>query len=188
MEHIGYKPEGGDLSDSEQFYLSLLGRLVRQGDLTVSALLLAHEKRMREQSVETKDNSPLAFKNVHDFVSHMMGAWPELKDFAENSGQLFDMLVELDLANPVALGRVLEDFDPDAAKKKIVEFNRRVAEADIQGLRLDGNSSDLLLVGLLEKKSENVLEKLQGRAGRGRGRPSRLHRVAKWFKDFKLSE
>ena len=181
IEHdIGYKPELGSPSSDEAYYLAQLGKIVRQGDYTVSLLLAANDHR---SSARADDGLPLAthadFVDVHDFVSRMRefgeGAMPK---FSENSGQLFDLLVDLDLANPRKLTDNLANFDPQDAKSKIRSFNISAGKAGAEGLKLDPLSSDLLLIGLLDKNLPVILAELKGRAGRGRGRPSRLHRIA----------
>lgn len=181
IEHdIGYKPELGAPSEDEAYYLAQLGRLVRQGDIAVSALLAANDKRAsaRTDEIPAEDDPP-DFADVHDFVSRMRdfggGVMPR---FSEYSGQLFELLVDLNLANPKKLDEVLVDFDPQDASSKIRSFNISAGRSGLEALKLDGKSSDLLLIGLLDKKRPEIVEELKGRAGRGRGRPSRLHRIA----------
>lgn len=184
IEHdIGYKPELGAPSEDEAYHLSQLGRLVRQGDITVSALLAANDKRAsaRTDEILAEEVQP-DFVDVHDFVSRMRDFGDGVMSrFPENSGQLFDLLVDLNLANPIKLEEVLENFDLQDAKTKIRSFNISAGKSGIEGLKLDNKSSDLILIALLDKKLPEIVEELKGRAGRGRGRPSRIHRIALRF-------
>lgn len=181
IEHdIGYKRELGEPSHDETYNLSQLGTLVRQGDLIVSALLAANDKRISDSPVENAaENAIPDFADVHDFVSRMRNfANRSMPKFADNSGQLFDLLVDLELDNPQKIDKIFSGFSPKDIETKIRSFNISVEKSGIEGLKLDNQSSDLLLIGLLDRKMDNVLAKLDGRAGRGRGRPSRLHRIA----------
>jgi hypothetical protein len=67
----------------------------------------------------------------------------------------------------------------------VSNFNEYLDEVGTDERRLDPSTSDLLFVALLEKKLHNILEKLRGRSGRGRGRPTRLHSMASRFRDWK---
>ncbi|WP_444667147.1 GTP pyrophosphokinase [Cereibacter changlensis] len=188
IEHdIGYKPDLGAPSDDERYNLAQLGRTVRQGDLIVSSLLAANDRRISNRLAEIKpeaDKSP--FIDVHDFVSRMRGFnGGVMTKFAENSGQLFELLADLDLASPHALDQALAGFDAAKIEQKIEDFNTHLINSGIEGLQVDQHSSDLLLIALMERRLPEITEVLKGRAGRGRGRPSRLHRIAIRYQNHK---
>lgn len=187
IEHdIGYKPELGNPSGDELYHLEQLGMLVRQGDLVVSALLAANYRRAGAVADESTDEMVYSgFVDVHDFVSKMRNfGGGVMSNFSENSGQLFDILVDLDLADPQKLSDLLMNFDVQDAKDKIKSFNISVGKSGVEGLGLDRTSSDLLLIGVLDRKLREILAELKGRAGRGRGRPSRLHRIASRYQSL----
>lgn len=189
IEHdIGYKTEFGGPSGDEKYHLAQLGGLVRQGDLIITALVDAHEHRVSSKPEgEGADNSDQKFVDVHEFVSRMRrfagGATPK---FSENSGQLFELLIDLDVASPMSLSQKLEDFDLGSTQEKIDQFNSHLTETGAEGLSVDRDTSDLLLIALLDRMPDEISETLKGRAGRGKGRPSRLHRIAARYRDWQL--
>lgn len=187
IEHdIGYKPELGAPSADEQYHLAQFGRLVRQGDLLVSSLVAAHEQRVSAKPTEDQPATDRHnFVDVHDFVSRMRDfGGSQMMNFSENSGQLLDLLIDLNLASPQSLLEVIKDFDPLTARAKIDSFNSHLTETGVDGVYLDSQTSDLLLVALLDRKLPEIMTELKGRAGRGRGRPSRLHRIAVRYQTF----
>lgn len=191
VEHdIGYKSELSEPSLDEKYYLSQLGRTVRQGDLEISSLLAAHERRIQTIPADQESNiGDQRFLDVHDFVTRTRDIFNgSITNFAENSGQLFHLLVDIDIASPGALKESLRNLDFDTIRKYIEEFNNYLNKSGVEGLRLDENSSDLILVALLENKSKAIVDELRGRAGRGVGRPSRLHRIAVRYRDWRQTE
>lgn len=181
IEHdIGYKPELGEPSEDENYHLAQLGKLVRQGDLTVTALVAAHERRVSAKAAAQEPGADaLKFVDVHDFVSRMRGfANGAMPKFAENSGQLFDLLIDLDLSSPDTLSAKIADFDLNAETESIDQLNEHLSAEGALGLRVNAGTSDLLLITLLKKIPNEIRTQLKGRAGRGKGRPSRLHRIA----------
>jgi len=181
IEHdIGYKSETGGPSSDESFYLAQLGRSVRQGDLEISSLLAAHERKIstKPKSIEP-ENDAGNFIDVHDFVSRARSFFEgHMTRFSENSGQLFDLLVDIDLANPKALIATFQGETQSGLLEKLQSFNNYLKSSGVVGINLDDCSSDLMLFALLEKKCLDIMNELNGRAGRGRGRPTRLHRIA----------
>jgi hypothetical protein len=95
--------------------------------------------------------------------------------FAENSGQLFDLLTDIGLTSPQAISETLSNFDRTADTNRLIRLNEDLSNT---GLNLDQDTSDLMLIALIERKKSEVRAALKGRAGRGKGRPSRLHRIA----------
>lgn len=181
IEHdIGYKPDLGQPSNDESYNLNQLGLLVRQGDNCISALMAAHDQRVAGQVAEQAIHNPdRPFVDVHDFVSRMRDfAEKAMPNFAENSGQLFDLLTDVGAISPHAIHDVLSNFDQTEVRTDLDHFNAHLAAAGISGLLLDPDTSDLMLIALIERIPDRIRDALKGRAGRGKGRPSRLHRIA----------
>ena len=108
-----------------------------------------------------------------------------MPNFAENSGQLFDLLTDLGGTSPESISGTLPDFDPNTERERLEAFNASLVASGVEGLSLDPGTSDLMLIALIHRKGEEVREALKGRAGRGKGRPSRLHRIAVRYLDQK---
>lgn len=180
IEHdIGYKPDGGQPSDYEKFLLKDLGSKVRGGDETITELLAANEKRLNEGAVE----AGVEFEDVHDFVARMRREY-DVSDFARNSGQLFDQLGPLGLSSPAKLAETLGDKpDLGAVREAVETFNEILGNQESSALRMDPESSDVLLIRLLETMHSQIIESHRGRVGRGRGRPTRLYSLAKRYED-----
>lgn len=186
IEHdIGYKPDPGGPSTDENYHLNQLGLVVRQGDISISALMAAHDRRIATPVQEAAGNAPARpFVDVHDFVSRMRDFSDKaMPDFAENSGQLFDLLTHLGHTSPESISGTLPDFDPDTERERLGVFNDNLVASGVEGLSLDPRTSDLMLIALIHRRDEEVREALKGRAGRGKGRPSRLHRIAVRYLD-----
>ena len=194
VEHdIGYKPDGVEPTESEKRLLLMLGHTVRAGDEQISMLLAANMRRVGHEHEPRQgahpDQPERAFRDVHDFVSRMQDyenqAMPE---FAKYSGQLFDLLTDLKINSPSKLIDALRPFNVDALKNLANDFSEHLEGNDLDGLAPDSESSDLILLCLLERKLTQILGIHKGRAGRGRGRPTRLHRMAKHYQSWKDSE
>jgi ppGpp synthetase/RelA/SpoT-type nucleotidyltranferase len=186
IEHdIGYKPDLGGPSHDEGYNLNQLGLLVRQGDTCISALMAAHDQRAPGQAQHQAINDPTRpFVDVHDFVSRMRDFSDQaMTNFAENSGQLFDLLTDLGEISPQAILAILNDFDAERYCARLAQLNESLAAAGVDGLSLDPDTSDLMLIALIEREPDRIRAALKGRAGRGKGRPSRLHRIAVRYLD-----
>lgn len=176
IEHdIGYKPEGKGPSDLEQNLLVMLGHNVRSGDVMISQLLAANEARA--------DEPDSAFQDVHDFVARVRTNY-EVRDFSKHSGQLFEQICSLSLTDPEALTRSIEAHNQNFASQRISAFNTYLARKGDINIGLDSQSSDIVLVQLFEKELPQIIASHKGRVGRGRGRPSRLYRLARHYQDF----
>jgi ppGpp synthetase/RelA/SpoT-type nucleotidyltranferase len=187
VEHdIGYKPDLGPPSDNELKLIEMLGHTVRQGDQQISMLLAEHARRVNAKQEPTKPNHRESFfRDVHDFVVRMHDYKDQaMPDFAKNSGQLFDLLEELNLNTPLNLENALEPFDPTKLREEIEKFMHSLTAKGLGILALDQASSDLMLLRLFHDKLDEILELHRGRVGRGRGRPTRLYRLARNYGDF----
>ncbi|TAX28916.1 GTP pyrophosphokinase [Rhizobium leguminosarum] len=181
IEHdIGYKGELGEPTPNERKLLEMLGHTVRSGDNQISMLLEAHAQRSVEGQAETnQDPSELEFRDVHDFVSRMQDFNDRaMPDFADNSGQLFDIIVEMGLNTPAALKAALEPFDASALKEKALKFGTHLKLEGVPQLAPNLRSSDLVLLRLFETRLHQIRSLNKGRFGWGKGRPTRLHRLA----------
>jgi ppGpp synthetase/RelA/SpoT-type nucleotidyltranferase len=176
IEHdIGYKYDGGGPQTAETGLLSALGYLTRSGDEVISRLLEANLARLEEQTGD--------FEDAFDFVARLRTTFPGI-DLSRHAGQLFDELSSLGLVSPESLKREVgeADFEPDVARRKIEEFNSYLAMRGDGDFLLDADSSDLILVLILEKYAEAI----EGNhpAGRGKGRPPRIRSIASRYREF----
>lgn len=169
IEHdLQYKPLAGELSVVERELIDQLGLLTKSGDITIKRLLHETDDRLKERTGE--------FADVHDFVARMRETM-DLQDFASNAGQLFDELNVLGLMTPDALSQAIRGASPQT----IAEISKDEYEQLKQFLAvqqhelLDDGSSDVLLVGLLKNRYEEILQ--HHPMGRGRGRPNRLAQI-----------
>jgi len=185
IEHdIGYKPDVGPPSGNEAHFIGQLGLTVRQGNLQIAGLLAEHEHRVRNKGGDNPAvQDQASFQDVHDFVSRMRNRCLVMPRFPENSGQLYDMLVELGLQDPLAVEQALWPLD-ERLKLQLQSF-KDFMRAENPRLEPDPETSDLLLFSLLTKKPKEVAEALKGRAGRGRGRANRLHSLFSWLNRWK---
>lgn len=190
IEHdIGYKSELGEPSENEVKLIEMLGHTVRQGDQQISMLLAAHALRIGKKT-ESAEVAPQErpFRDVHDFVSRLRDYKNRaMPDFANNSGQLFDLLEELGLKTPVLLEASLDPFEPEALRDEMIDFSSYLAERGLPTLSLDAASCDLMLLKLLHKRAEEILNLHKGKIGRGRGRPTRLYRISRYYREWRES-
>lgn len=176
IEHdLQYKPNSGALSDSEKDLIDQLALLTKAGDTTIKLLLAARDQRLSEKTGE--------FEDVFDFVARMRNEFKGSAVFSGNAGQLYDELQSLNLKS---LKQIREAICVDGEELANIcqrEYER-LKEYDDKNCKnlLEDDSSDLLLVGLLSKKWEVILDRHP--TGRGKGRPSRLVQIAKMYKDM----
>lgn len=176
IEHdIGYKPTGGGPQRVERSLLKALGHLTRSADEVISRLLEANADRLQEQTGE--------FQDVFDFVARLRGRFPGA-DLSRHGGPLFEELVALGVRSPEELKSQIgaENFDPVVAAEKLSEFNGFLIANNRLDLHLDEQSSDLLLVLLLERFAGRIVANHP--TGRGKGRPPRIRSVAACYRDY----
>jgi len=182
IEHdIGYKKDRKP-SEDEEYYLKQLGRTVRQGDLEISSLLKALEHRRAQDETQP-------FRDVYDFIARsrdLLGG--KMTDISRESEQVFDMLRDLRITSAEDLAGAVLDCDPGALEHSVEAFNAHLTRNGAERLTLDPASADLLLMALLETKLAEMDAALKGRAGRGRGAPSRLHRIVRQYQRMKDDE
>jgi ppGpp synthetase/RelA/SpoT-type nucleotidyltranferase len=174
IEHdIGYKSDGSGPGELEMFILKSMGQLVRQGDQAISSLLEAHAKRLGEGNGE--------FDDLHDFVARVRSEY-DVQDFAQNSGQIYDLLVRLNITSPASLKGVIGDFSKAKAQAAIATFNTFIEQLENPTPAMESETSDVLLMQLLETYCEQIIESHKGRVGKGKGAPTRLYRLANRYK------
>lgn len=173
IEHdLGYKPLTGELSGVEETSLGALGKITQGGDDVINLLLMANADRLSQVQG--------TFIDVHDFVYRMRERFPDAGNFATNSGQLFSDLVALSLDTPQRIDEALIDESAIERSRELVEELARYLEAQAdEVVVVDPDSSDRLLMLLLEKRGQEVLERHP--AGPGLGRPPRIASVARRF-------
>jgi ppGpp synthetase/RelA/SpoT-type nucleotidyltranferase len=191
IEHdIGYKPELGGPSEDERRLIEMLGHTVRQGDQQISMLLAAQARRVSRQAEPTEpDPQSRQFRDVHDFVNRMQDYENQaMPNFAKNSGQLFDLIEDMELNTPSRLEESLAPFDIADLRQEAEMFARYLTEKGFPTLASDNTSSDLILLRLFGERLEDILELHKDRVGRGRGRPTRLYRLARYYKEWRLPQ
>ena len=188
IEHdIGYKPELDGPSEDEKKLIEMLGHTVRQGDQQISMLLAAHARRVSKQAEPTEpDPRTRLFRDVHDFVSRMQDYQNQaMPNFAKNSGQLFELIEDLGLNTPSSLDEALAPFEIINLREEADQFTSYLIEKGFPSFAFDNASSDLMLLRLFNNRLDHILEVHKDRVGRGRGRPTRLYRLARHFKQWK---
>ncbi len=177
IEHdIGYKPGGGDLQPNEKGLLEALGHLIRSGDAIITRLLEANEVRLEEQTGD--------FDDVYDFVARLRKVFPDA-DLSLHAGQLFEEIQALGLTSMEKLKEAIgeSNLNPGRAKQKIFQFNQILRNKGHEDYSPNEDSSDLVLVLLLERFAQKIEENHQ--AGRGVGRPPRIASIAKRFRQYR---
>lgn len=163
------------MSPSEKEFIDQLGSLTKAGDYTIKWLLAKTEERLSHRTGE--------FDDVYDFVVRMRKDFTYSKNFPSNAGQLYEELESLGLKSPEAIREAITNSDGDLNNICIEAFNElKEYEKQTNRILLEDESSDLLLVGLLKVKVDEILKRHP--MGRGKGRPSRLALIAKSYKEM----
>ena len=176
IEHdMGYKPLAGELSSLEKNLLSVLGKETEAGDLVISNLLEAKEKRLAEIGG--------VFIDEYDFVAKMRTSFPNASRFGANAGQLYQDIVSLEI-NTMDLIRsqVIKDDTAEDATALVDQLSQFIRNRNDDKVVLDPESSDLMLMLLLKNRIDDVLSLHQ--LGRGACRPPRIASVATRYRDM----
>jgi ppGpp synthetase/RelA/SpoT-type nucleotidyltranferase len=170
-----YKPMSGELNEQERSALESLGNLTRAGDTTIETLLGATDARLADiQGI---------FQDQWDFVARARRLFPEVSDFGTHSGQLYQELMSLSMDTPERLQELISDDGNTRASRLLTQLQQYLDDtADTVVRRLDPDSSDLLLMLLLECHAQAILDRHP--AGRGQGRPPRIASVARRYLDM----
>jgi ppGpp synthetase/RelA/SpoT-type nucleotidyltranferase len=146
IEHdLGYKPLAGELSSLEKDLLRVLGKETEAGDLVITNLLEAKEKRLNEKGG--------IFIDEYDFVAKMRASFPSATRLGTNAAQLYQDLMGLNI-NTLDLVRseVIKDDTPETAGRLVEQLSEYLRTRDGDKIRLDSQSSDLLLMLLLKNR------------------------------------
>lgn len=178
LEHdLIYKPRSGDLSPEEREALVNLGHQVRAGDGIIKALLDATDRRRKQQE------GP--FVDQWDFVSRVRDLFPAAAEFGQHSLQLLEELRAVGIDTPQLVDERLLGDDAEASRARgrnlLDRLGAAMEERGDEVVRLDVDTSDVLLMLFLEQHADSVLARHPG--GRGRGRPSRIASAARRFKE-----
>lgn len=174
IEHdLRYKPLAGELSKQETDLLDGLGHLVASGDIIINQTLNAVAERQRENTDQ--------FEDEYDFVTRMRTLFPKANDFGSNAGQLYEVCTKLDLDSPEKIKSAIgydENVTPEAARQEAESLAKKIA-ADGGKVELDVESSDQLLILLLQNEHRVAKLKQLYPSGRGIGRAPRFLSIAK---------
>jgi ppGpp synthetase/RelA/SpoT-type nucleotidyltranferase len=179
IEHdLGYKPISGKLSTLEKELLVSLGHQTRSGDVMISQLLAATDKRQTEQTD--------SFADVYDFVARVRRWFPG-SDFGRNAGQLFEELRPLRLITPESIRKVIEGPEEIApiAAEQLKKISSVLEERGDTKFRLDPDSADLLLVVLLPRIAKHLVK---GHLTDGSLAANRIRWIAERFLDIQESK
>lgn len=179
VEHdLGYKPMAGALSEHEQNFLMMLGQSVRMGDGTIASLFAETERRQKEQGG--------AFTDVFDFVARVRGWFPET-NFGRHAGDLFEALQPIRLVTPDGIRKRLDIPEPmtEQGQLAIKDFSEKLVSRAETRVALDANSSDMLLVLLLPKIGNYLINSA---VDTGTDSVSRVRWFAERYRELFLTE
>jgi len=181
IEHdLQYKPRTGSLSSEEKMLIDQLGLITKSGDITIRRLLEATSERLKLHKG--------VFDDVHDFAIRM-GELLNIGDaFTNNAGLLYDEFINLKLDSPEIIISTLLDKNEDLIDVGNSEYNKLSKHLQSKNINitLDKNSSDLLLLVLLRKKTFAILNDHLFLAESDRS--SRLFKIAQLYKEMILEE
>jgi ppGpp synthetase/RelA/SpoT-type nucleotidyltranferase len=180
IEHdLAYKPTTGALSNREKDSLTLLAQSTMSGDIVIKQLFEANADRIRQaQDLEAP------FLDVYDFVTRMRDSFPKSSRFGDYAGQLYENLTVLGIDTPIKIkDELLPNTHEQLSEQLCQQFHDYLASIADGAVHIEPDTSDAMLVLLLDKKVDEVLA--NNPMGRGKGRPPRIARVATRFKDMK---
>lgn len=175
IEHdLGYKPLSGEISQEENGFLSVLGRLSEMGDFVIVNLLSAVANRKKDWEVPFNDAFELVYK--------MRDKFDNPTDFSRHSGQLFDELKSLGVDSEAAIGhKLLGGTGYKVRSRALLDKFRRYLKRQNSEFDLDPDSSDCLLVLVLEKYAHQIVTNHAGRVGAS----PRILSMARAFSEMK---
>ena len=176
IEHdLGYKPLSGEISQEEGGFLSVLGRLSAMGDHVIVNLLSAVANRKKDREIPFNDAFELVYK--------MRDKFDNPRTFWRHSGQLFDELKNLGLDSEADIGHKLLGGGTGykAHSRVLLDKFKRYLKRQNSEFGLDPDSSDCLLVLVLEKYAGRVVANHAGRVGAA----PRILSMARAFSEMK---
>ena len=179
LEHdLKYKPKTGDLSVREEESLQLLGNATVSGDLIIKQLFDANEDRIKQAQDESS-----TFSDVYDFVARTRDVFPTCDKFGDNAGQLFENLVSLGFDTPTKVrNQFLTPDYQERSRTLLDQLQETLSVKNDDTVLVEPESSDALLVLLLDSQVDQVLA--NNPMGRGRGRPPRIASFASRYKSM----
>jgi hypothetical protein len=173
IEHdIRYKKLSGDISRKENKLLDALGQLTASGDVLVETIMEAQGQRKHVEQDE--------FQDVYDFVARMRSKFQGAANFSDNAYQLYDELLAFGLDTPDKIEKELLMDDYTEKYKDLIFGLDEICSKDVPPIVfVDAESSDCLLVLLLNKYAQQI--ETRHPAGRGKGRPTRIRSLATRF-------
>jgi hypothetical protein len=122
-------------------------------------------------------------QDVFVFVTRMRDHFQSCKEFGRNAGQIFEDLVELGYDTEAKIrAKFLTNGYVDRSTKLLAEFQLYLSRHDDDRVQIEPDSSDALLVLLLDADLKSVLDLHP--MGRGMGRPPRIASFASRFKQM----
>ena len=180
IEHdLVYKPTTGVLSEREKDSLKTLALNTLGGDLVIKQLFEANAER-----IKLAQDSAAPFIDVYDFVARIRDFFPDSNQFGAYAGQLYENLNALGFDTPTKIHDEFLTGDYREESSQILQQLRAyLAGIGDDAVLIEPESSDALLVLLLRKRLDDVLE--NNPMGRGKGRPPRIGRIASRYKAMK---
>jgi ppGpp synthetase/RelA/SpoT-type nucleotidyltranferase len=177
IEHdLGYKPLAGEISEAETRFLGILGSQTQAGDTVIEGLLSVVAARRQAAGAP--------FNDQYDFVARIRDRFTDVASFAQHAGQLFEELKSLNLDSPTAMERAgLLANDHDRRSRELVREFQAFLRRRQDDFEVDDDTSDRLLMLLLDKRADDVIQ--NHRVGRGYGRAPRIYSVAMRFRDMR---
>jgi ppGpp synthetase/RelA/SpoT-type nucleotidyltranferase len=180
IEHdLRYKPFTGALSPNEDKMLDALGALTSVGDVIIGQVL--------EVAAQRQEKNEGKFEDKFDFVVRMKSKFPSATNFPNDSGQLYEECMALSLDNPKKITEhLLTGNYEERSNALISELMEYMGTYPSGRFVLDPISSDQLLVLLLDKHVEKVIDRHP--AGRGLGAGPRIRSIAARFYELKKQQ
>jgi hypothetical protein len=175
IEHdLRYKSLYGKPSKVEDYLLDMLGQHAFVGDELIANIMLATECRQ------------IAFDgvldDVYNFVIVMKHKFRN-KDFGRHANHLYDVLRRLRVDNlPDIEGKFLGEGFEERSARLMREFSGYCARTGDPLLAPEPNSSDVMLILVLDRCCGEIIEQVQ--SGRAPNRPSRVRMMAEKYARF----
>jgi hypothetical protein len=121
---------------------------------------------------------------VYDFVTRIRDEFPGQRDFGSNAGQLFEDLIGLGFDTKAKVqSTFLTEGYAERSAALLAQLQRFMQQQNDETVQIEPNSSDALLVLLLDTHLDEALSLHP--MGRGMGRPPRIASFATRFKQMR---
>ncbi len=184
VEHdIRYKPLSGEISPAENSLLDAMGHLAESGDIIINQLLDMTSARQSKEDGK--------FADEYDFVVKMNSIFPSASNFSEYSGQVYSICVNDLNLNTLSKVKQAINYNEQSSYSEALDLVARVGgkltEQDIS-TKVNGSTSDILLVLLLKNSEFCELLKRKYPSGRGISRAKRFMVIAKRVEEVLLPD